>query len=324
MLPAEAVARFRTDFERLSEAEPDRIGIAVSGGPDSLALLLLAHAAYPRGIEAATVDHRLRPESGQEAAHVEAVCRGRGIDHTILRLEWPEHPAGNLQARARRRRYEALQSWASSRGLRWLATGHHQEDQAETLLMRLARGAGIDGLAGIRSRRPIADGVWVVRPLLTWSRSELAFMVDHAGVEPIDDPTNRSEAHDRTRFRALLTSSDLLPPARIAAAARNLAAAQEVVRWAEDGAWRARFSSGEQGCRIDASLLPAELERRLLIRAIDQLRNGLGLCETWRTDKLPTVMQMAAEEGRATIAGILLEHEKAQCWRLTVAPPRRS
>jgi tRNA(Ile)-lysidine synthase len=218
----------------------------------------------------------------------------------------------------------ALKSWAAERGLRWIATGHHQDDQAETILMRLARGAGIDGLTGIRPRRQLAEGVYVVRPLLGWRRSELIAIASAAGVDPVDDPTNRSPAHDRTHFRALVQASDLLQPARIAAAARNLAAVQEVVLWAEAGAGDTAVAWDADGCRIDARLLPPELERRLLVRAIEQLRQSHGLAGSWRSDKLPGVMAAAAGQGQATIAGILLRQESPQAWRLTREPPRRS
>jgi tRNA(Ile)-lysidine synthase len=324
MIAPEAVARFRGDFEQLTGGVPDRLGIAVSGGPDSLALLLLAHAAYPGAVEAATVDHRLRPASTAEAAHVAAVCAARNIPHSTLPIQWDHDKAANLQARAREQRYLALKSWAAERGLRWIATGHHQDDQAETILMRLARGAGIDGLTGIRPRRQLAEGVYVVRPLLGWRRSELIAIASAAGVDPVDDPTNRSPAHDRTHFRALVQASDLLQPARIAAAARNLAAVQEVVLWAEAGAGDTAVAWDADGCRIDARLLPPELERRLLVRAIEQLRQSHGLAGSWRSDKLPGVMAAAAGQGQATIAGILLRQESPQAWRLTREPPRRS
>ena len=135
----ELVARFRRDAEALAPGFA-RLGVAVSGGPDSLALLLLAQAAFPGLVEAATVDHRLRPESTIEALHVEDICARLGCPHAILDVEVPDGPAG-LQAEARGARYRALGLWAEARGLPHVATAHHADDQAETVLMRLQRGS---------------------------------------------------------------------------------------------------------------------------------------------------------------------------------------
>lgn len=324
MVAAETVERFRADLERLTDGPPGKIGVAVSGGPDSLALLLLAATAYPEAAEAATVDHGLRPESASEAAFVARICGDLSVPHAILPVQWPEPLGSSVQAQARERRYEALASWAASRQLRWVATGHHQDDQAETVLMRLARGAGIDGLSGIRVKRPLAGSTWIIRPLLDWSRAGLFQLVSESDLRPIDDPTNHSEDHDRTRFRALLAATDLLPASRIAAAAKNLAEAKQAVTWAVAGAWQTGFFVEGEACRIRAGGMPRELERRMLIAAIDQLRTFNGLPGKWRKDKLDAVMAKGVDEGRATIAGMLLKSEGQQHWLLSPAPPRKS
>ena len=130
----------------------------MSGGPDSLALLLLAAAARPGQIEAATVDHGLRPEARDEADMVaDDLRRGSACPHAILTARWSEVPETAIQERARNQRYRLLGYWAEERGLDALATAHHADDQAETLLMRLARGSGVRGLAGMRPRS-IAPG----------------------------------------------------------------------------------------------------------------------------------------------------------------------
>src|SRR3954466_8445661 len=108
------------------------LGVAVAGGPDSLALLLLAEAAFPGRVRAATVDHRLRPESAGEAAFVARICADRGVPHDILEASVARAGEG-LQAAAREARYAALAAWMRERGLAWLLTAHHADDQAETL-----------------------------------------------------------------------------------------------------------------------------------------------------------------------------------------------
>src|SRR5437764_6063201 len=143
--------RFCADLDALI-ARDARIGVAVSGGPDSLALLLLTAAARPGQVEAATIDHGLRPEAPDEAAMVAAVCSRLGVRHATLTARWSEVPESAIQERARNQRYRLLGYWAEERGLDALATAHHAEDQAETLLMRLARASGVRGLGGMRPR----------------------------------------------------------------------------------------------------------------------------------------------------------------------------
>lgn len=222
--------RFGADLAAVwPEAAGDgaRLGIAVSGGPDSLALLLLAEASLPGRIEAATVDHQLRPESAQEARFVAELCAERAIPHAILPCTVAP---GNMQDRARQARYTALEGWAREHGLTAVATAHHADDQAETMLMRLNRGSGIAGLAGIRASRPLSRHATLVRPLLDWRKSELEAVCDAARMEPVRDPTNEDPAYDRSRVRNLLRSASWIDPAGFATSARLIAESHEVLR----------------------------------------------------------------------------------------------
>ncbi|HZU63565.1 MAG TPA: tRNA lysidine(34) synthetase TilS, partial [Novosphingobium sp.] len=149
-------------------ARQGRLGLAVSGGPDSLALLLLAHAAWPGRVAAATVDHGLRPESAGEAAEVARICAGLGVAHATLPVSIGP---GNIQTEARTARYAALAQWMAAEGLAALATAHHADDQAETLLLRLNRASGVAGLAGVRARALVPGSrLLLLRPLLGWRR----------------------------------------------------------------------------------------------------------------------------------------------------------
>src|SRR4051794_14593028 len=167
------VERFSRNLDALI-APGERIGVAVSGGPDSLALLLLAAGARPGLVEAATIDHGLRAEARDEGAMVADVCDRLGVRHATLTARWSELPETAIQERARNQRYRLLGYWAEERGLDALVTAHHAEDQAETVLMRLARGSGVRGLAAMRPRS-VSPGAHVrlVRPLLGWRRAEL-------------------------------------------------------------------------------------------------------------------------------------------------------
>lgn len=160
MAEGDLEARLRQAVEALAEnAASARFGVAVSGGPDSMALLDLAARAFSGRVEAATVDHGLREASADEAAMVADWCGNAGIAHATL------HPKGavrgNVQSWARSQRYALLEEWRTAQGLDWLLTAHHADDQLETLLMRLNRGAGVGGLAGVRARQGV-----VLRPLL--------------------------------------------------------------------------------------------------------------------------------------------------------------
>ncbi|HNJ46834.1 MAG TPA: tRNA lysidine(34) synthetase TilS, partial [Novosphingobium sp.] len=168
-------ARFSADLAALWPGE-GRLGLAVSGGPDSLALLLLAHAAMPERIAAATVDHGLRVEAADEAAMVARLCGELGVPHATLRVTVDE---GNVQSNARTARYAALADWMERDGLGALATAHHADDQAETLLMRLARGSGLDGLAAMPGVTHLA-GVKLVRPLLGVPKARLLATLSEA------------------------------------------------------------------------------------------------------------------------------------------------
>ena len=151
----------------VAAAPEGEIGVAVSGGGDSMALLLLLEEAAARAgrvVAAVTVDHGLRPESGGEAAAVAALCAGRGIAHATCRWgDWDG--AGNLLDRARQARRALIADWARGRGIGAVALGHTLDDQAETVVLRLARGSGVDGLAGMAAVVR-AEGILWLRPLL--------------------------------------------------------------------------------------------------------------------------------------------------------------
>ena len=177
----------------------DTIVVAVSGGSDSTALLHAMHEWGGAPMRAVTVDHGLRPEAAAEARAVAAICAGLGISHDILTWQRPDAP-GNLAAAAREARYALMAEWATSLGAYHIALGHTQDDLAETLLMRLARRAGLDGLAGMAARRKVG-GVTLHRPFLGVSRATLRDDLRVRGVGWIDDPSNMDETARRVQAR---------------------------------------------------------------------------------------------------------------------------
>jgi tRNA(Ile)-lysidine synthase len=305
------VERFRADLQALTKGASQRLGLAVSGGPDSLAMLLLAAAASPGAVEAATVDHGLRPESASEAIFVAALCERLGVPHAVLR---PEEPfAGNLQSSAREARYRLLEEWRQDRKLDWVATAHHVQDQAETLMMRLNRGSGVGGLGGIRS----VNGR-IIRPLLGWRRAELSAVVEAAGIDPVSDPGNADDRFDRVRIRTALAAAEWIDQAALARSAAALAEADEALEWTAERLLLERATAHASEFQLDPSGLPAELSRRLLLRLLRQI-DPRAMPRGRELSRLLATL----ESGRpATLAGIRCSG--GAVWRFERAPPRRS
>jgi tRNA(Ile)-lysidine synthase len=317
--PPAQVERFRRDLEALVPA-PGRLGLAVSGGPDSLALLLLAAAAYPGAVEAATVDHGLRAASAAEAAAVRAAATGLGCPHATLVAPVPDGPAG-LQGEARAVRYDALRAWAGERNLPLLLTAHHADDQAETVLMRLRRGAGVAGLSGIRPIRAEGPSLTLVRPLLGWARADLAALVAAAGLAAADDPSNRDPRFDRARVRAFLGDHPDFEPARLARTAAACREADEALAWAAAELAEDRITAQGGEWRLDPTGLPRELRRRLLARAVAAIRDANGLPPKPRGEDVEPLLAALESSTAATLAGVMAK--PGPCWHLRLAPPRR-
>jgi len=309
------VDRFRADVEALTGPAPGLLGVAVSGGPDSLALLLLACAAFPGGVRAATVDHQLRPESAAEAAFVHDICARLAIPHATLAAG--DAIAGNVQAGARALRYRLLAGWAAAEGTGWLLTAHHRDDQAETLLMRLQRGSGLAGLAGIRAATEIF-GLRVARPLLGWSRAELADLVAAAGLEAVQDPGNRDERYDRARLRRRLGEADWIDPAPLARSAQALAEAEAALEWSVERLIEERVEAAPGGLAFDPAGIPAELRRRALLRLLALLVPA----DPPRGDAVQRLLAALETGATATLAGV--KCEGGPIWRLTPEPPRHN
>jgi len=200
MTPQAALAR---TLDPLTDRDvPPRIGVGVSGGGDSVALLVLANDwAHANGftLYAATVDHGLRPEAADEAAGVATLCQTLGVAHETL--QWRGYDGnGNLQASARDARRNLLRDWAEDLDLAALLLGHTADDQAETFLMRLARGSGVDGLAGMSND----DSPYFLRPLLGTRREALRDELRARGLTWVDDPSNDDPRYDRVKARQMM------------------------------------------------------------------------------------------------------------------------
>ena len=328
--------RFAADVARLAGRVTSPL-LAVSGGPDSMAMLTLAYESLVPGFTVASIDHRLRPEGAQESAMVAAHCATLRIVHATLAPATPIAGA-SIQAQARIARYALLADHARAIGADCILTAHHADDQAETFLMRAARGSGLAGLAGVRARTEVA-GVAVVRPLLDWRRAELRAIVRREEVPFFDDPSNQDDRHDRTRFRRLLDTNEWLGTPNLARAAAALAEADADVRATVDWLWseRAKITGGE--VRLTTDDVPRELLRRLVRRAIGVVRDamvatdGEGEADGGGRDvavegdwsnavNIERLLDALLAGKRATQAGVIAS-PRAAVWRFRPAPPRR-
>jgi tRNA(Ile)-lysidine synthase len=308
--------RFSADLSALCDPARDRVLVAVSGGPDSLALLLLTHALLGDRCVAATVDHGLRPEAADEAAWVADLCAARGIDHAVLRGTLPERAGhtANLSARARALRYELLQTHADAVGATQIATAHHADDQVETLIMRLNRGAGVAGLAGVRVRSGR-----VIRPLLGWRQTELGAIVAAAGIVAVEDPSNVSDRFDRARLRKQLAAIDWIDPLRVAASAAALADAEEAIVWMVRQLGTDRIAADSDSLTLDPSGLPFELVRRLVEQCVRQIDPTAEI----RGSALVRMVKALESGDTAMLGGVAAVALSPTAWRFRKAPPRR-
>ncbi len=312
---ADALTRFRRGLDLPDGA---RLGLAVSGGPDSLGLLLLAHAALTGRIAVATVDHGLRPEATAEAAAVAELCDRLDIPHSILRPDHPLASGGNLQQQARLLRYGLLADWARGQGLAHIATAHQRDDVAEAFLMRALRGTGVGGLARMAPSAPVpgASDLVLLRPLLDWTRGELGELVAAAGLRPVVDPSNDDPRFDRARIRALLAREPQLDPARLARSAANLAEAETALDWVARTAWHSRAQIDAEGrIHLDISGLPREIRRRLAELALSRIDPA------WDGEGLDGLVDALDTGQAATLAGV--HAFAASAWIFRHAPPRR-
>lgn len=297
----------------------------MSGGPDSLALLVLASDAMPGRVAVASIDHGLRPEAAGEVALVEQVCAARGIPFTALTISLRP---GNVQAQARAARYAALASWAKAGGLGAVATAHHADDQAETLMMRLARGSGLAGLAGVRSSSFIeGTEVTLLRPLLGWRKAELERVVVAARLSPVRDPSNADLDFDRVAMRARLAATEWLDPAKLAASATNLAEAWRAIQWYAEIDWEEMVVADRSANTFTYyANAPRVVGIETILRIIAELGGHASRREAgrvwdrlWQGDKASLAGVLAAPGvERVEKIGVMM-----RAWRFGIEPPRR-
>jgi tRNA(Ile)-lysidine synthase len=277
--------------------------------------MLLAQAVLPGRFAVATVDHGLRAQSASEASLVGALCAQHKIKHHVISLALGS--GAGVQTRARSARYSALGAWLKAEGLGALVTAHHADDQAETLLMRLKRGAGVRGLAAMRPQAALLghSDLTLLRPLLGWRRSELSEIVFAAGIKAVDDPSNRDFRFERARLRADLAMSNWLDIAALVKSAAHLAEADLALDWA---ATRTFADARREGNVIFWE--PGQIPRVLGIRVLERIVETLGRSKP-RGSELARWFDALAGGRIATLASV--RGNGTDCiWNfVTVRPP---
>lgn len=320
------------DFNEVFTAE--RLGgdgspllLAVSGGPDSTALMHAAtawsheHGAPP--LLVATVDHGLRPDARAEALAVGAAARKLGLPHTIL--TWTDSPAGGVsQETAREARYALLLEHAVAVGASRIATAHTFDDQVETILMRLADGSGLSGLAGM-SPSASRGSILHLRPFLHVRKAELVATCVVRGWSFVEDPTNRDPRFARPRWRALAASlaAEGLTPERIFRLGRRMRRADLALDEVADRVLAQVRGETEDGT-LDFTALtrePDEIILRVLMRVLRCVAPAEGHLRLERVEGTLAALMAARQSGaslRRTLAGCVLSLDRAG--RLTIAP----
>jgi tRNA(Ile)-lysidine synthase len=280
--------------------------LAVSGGPDSTALMLLA-AQWKGAVKFSvlTVDHRLRPQSRREALKVREWAQRQGFDAHVL--SWREaKPNAALQARAREARYRLMAQWCAEQGAQGVVTAHTLEDQAETLLMRLARGSGIDGLSAM-AEESMVHGVRVLRPLLAVERRRLRAFLIAQGQAFFDDPSNANPAFERIRFRQSAEALEKLglEPHALARTARRLTRARRALEQTTDELERTTVRHQTEGHAIVAleqfAAAPEDIRVRLLSRLLERIG---GASQEARLSEIEALNAWIAQgSGRARTLG---------------------
>lgn len=277
---------------------PPVIAVAVSGGSDSMALLLLTHewaSAHGGKVVALTIDHRLRPESSQEAKQVTTWLAPLHIEHHILPWEGKK-PSANIQETARNARYSLLTDWCRTHGIKHLLTAHHQDDQAETVAMRLARGSGVDGLSGILPLTYQA-GIQILRPLLDIPKAELQAYLKERGQPWIEDPSNHNIDYARNALRATLNTyaEASLISKRLADTAKHMARVRGYLEIQTDKADKECIAARQQGyleVHREAFLaLHEEIALRLLAHWLMELGNSEEKPRFSSLERVYTAMQ---------------------------------
>ncbi|WP_247226551.1 tRNA lysidine(34) synthetase TilS [Yoonia sp. F2084L] len=314
---ADVTARFQKAANASGAGPEDLIGLSVSGGGDSIALMQLAvRLRSPKHLRVITIDHGLRPEAKDEIALVAAQAAKLGLHHTVTRWEWDGQ--GNLQAAARAGRWGAIYDWAMMYNMREVWLGHTEDDQVETVLMRLARGSGIDGLTAMY---PLTNrnGLRVLRPMLGIARADLRDWLRAEQINWCDDPSNEDPRFDRVRARQMFTQLETLGLTR-----KRLLQTIDHMQAAHKSLQAAAHQFAKEHIRQDAGDLifaPAAVD----LKKADAPRRVMAAAFSWvggkayrpRFEQMLETVAKAQNGATVTLGGCLLSSDQNNMVRMT-------
>lgn len=325
-----AVRKPEIPFECEAAIGPDvnAIAVAVSGGPDSMALLdILTQWTVDRGLHlhALSVDHALRPHSKREIDRVAdwSRCQASHVQHhTLIWQHDSTAPKARIQEEARKARYVLMEAYCQKAGIDTLWLAHHRNDQAETLLMRLAAGSGLKGLGGMRLRMRRPSGLLCVRPLLSYEKAELVAYCTAHGVPYHHDPSNTNPQFSRARIRnsAAVLEQEGLTAKRLGVTADRLQRASDALDIYTDALWNSKACKHQVGyVEIESatfSACPEETAVRVMIRALEQYgRHGEYSPRMEKIEALVRELRQSAYPFRKrTLGGVIVEKDEKTGW----------
>ena len=301
------------------------IAVAVSGGPDSMALChLLAQWGNARSIDvhALSVDHGLRKESADEAEQVGVWLSALGVQHQVLRWDTPSEK--RVQEEARKARYAMMARYCAEHDIRALFLGHHMDDQAETVLFRLAKGSGLDGLVGMRAVQNYDENLCLMRPLLNATKSDILDFCARSGISFVQDPSNESDQYSRVRLRRArsVLEEEGLSAKRLSVTARRLLRARNALDEIAKKTYEknaVEINSKRVVFDVNAlSTCPEEIVLRVILRGMEMFRHGANYAPRMErveglVSNLLGAMRDAQTFRKRTLGGVVFEydHKKA-------------
>ena len=292
------------------------IAVAVSGGSDSMALSILFNRLikeYNGKLHCVTINHQLREESDIEAIKVREILRSYDINHHIIPWIGPK-PKSNIQENARLARYKLLTEYCHQHGIKYLATGHQKNDQAENFIIRADHGSGINGLSGI-PKVTIMNDITIIRPLLEFNKKELQEFLESQNIEWIEDPSNQNEQFTRVKVRNLLKQYPEWID-KLNVVSKNLPRAKECVDHMLNNSIKELVTYPIQDSAVfeftKFNELPQEIRFRMLAKLLQDIGGNLKPARAERIEGLMAKIELGMKFKASTLAGCLIRRKKEQ------------
>jgi tRNA(Ile)-lysidine synthase len=308
------ILRFKEMMLDFSDIDSEALAIAVSGGSDSLALCLLMQKwlnNHNRRLICITIDHQLRKNSYTEAQKVGETLKSKGLEHHII--QWTgSKPSSNIQENARIARYELLTDYCNKHDIKYLLTGHQQDDQAENFLLRAEHGSGLYGLSGIPKVTEF-NNIKIIRPLLNFTKAELQDFLKKQNIEWTEDPSNLNDNFTRVKIRKILSQHPEWNN-KFAYTSNNLSRVRECIEYMLNQSiddFVTLFPQGYASIKTKGfNLLPQEIRFRLIERVLQTISIDKKPPRGERIERLLKKIENLNTLTTSTLAGCLITLKK--------------